>query len=76
MTMYRSTLFEVVIMDKEAPKRRKGYFTDYKRDHYKRVPIDFKPEEYNEIKDAAENVGETVTAFIRSSVRMRIDKME
>lgn len=50
--------------------------TDYKyrRDHFKRVGIDFQKEYYETVlKPAADAAGETVNGYIKEAVRRRIE---
>lgn len=56
-------------MQTEARKRAT---LKYKKNHYKRVPLDIQREEYETIKEYAESNGETVNGMIKRLIRQEI----
>lgn len=40
----------------------------------KRVPLDMKIAEYDELKQAATNAGESVNGYIKNAIRQRMNK--
>ncbi len=54
------------------PNKRK-YNEQYKSEHMKRIPLDVQKTEYEEIREAAGRVNESVNGYIRKSIRMRLD---
>ena len=46
----------------------------YKAAHIKRIPFEVQIEEYEAIKEAAENAGQRVNAYIKESIRMRMEQ--
>lgn len=48
----------------------------YKKNHYKRIPLDVTHEYYDSIKRAADSVGEPVNTFIKKSVDLRISHIQ
>ena len=48
------------------------YTMKYAREKLKRIPLDVKTEEYEQIKAAALAAGETVNGYIKAAVRARI----
>lgn len=52
---------------------RNEYFTEYKKKHYKRVPLDIQPAKYEEIKTAASKQGESVNGFIKKAIDRRLE---
>lgn len=57
--------------DKYAP-----YRIEYAKKNYKRVPLDVSKELYQEIKNAADSVGESVNGYIKEAIKRRIDSKE
>ena len=55
-------------------KNRTKEKNDYKKEHYKRVSLEIKKEEYETLKKAAESVGEPVNAFIKKAIMWRLEK--
>lgn len=49
-----------------------GYTNQYAKEHLKRIPLDVRKEKYDEIKAAADEVGEKVNAYIKKAVDDRI----
>ena len=46
----------------------------YAKTHLKRVPLDLKLEEYQEVKEAAEASGESVNGYIKKAIRLRLNR--
>lgn len=46
----------------------------YKAAHIKRIPFEVQIEEYEAIKEAAEKAGQRVNAYIKESIRMRMEQ--
>lgn len=53
-------------------EKRKQYLTEYRKKKIKRVPFDIPVELYEQIKNAAEENGETVNGFIKRVVQESI----
>lgn len=49
-----------------------GYTNKYAKEHLKRIPLDVRKDKYEEIKAAADSVGETVNGYIKKAVDDRI----
>ena len=45
----------------------------YKAKSYKRIPLDVKLSEYDEIKAAADAAGQPINTYIKQAIRQRID---
>ena len=45
----------------------------YKAKNYKRIPLDVRIEEYEELKQAADKAGESVNGYIKEALRRRIE---
>lgn len=56
----------------ENKQDRKKYLLDYHKKNYKRVPLDITLSKYDEIKNAAASVGETVNGYIKNAINTRI----
>ena len=48
------------------------YMNEYRKAKLKRVPLDLKLEEYQEVKEAAEAFGESVNGYIKKAVTDKI----
>lgn len=48
------------------------YKMNYARDVYKRVPLDLKKDKYEDVRRAAESVGESVNGYIKSAIDRRL----
>ena len=53
-------------------ENKKEYNKNYAKNRLKRIPLDVQKEKYEEIKNAAENAGETVNGYIKKSIDMRL----
>jgi len=49
------------------------YDLAYHKEHYKRVPLDLRHEEYEETKAAAEAAGEKTISYIKKAIKIRIE---
>lgn len=54
-------------------KNKRQYNDQYRKDHFKRIPLDVQKEKYDQIKTAADNAGESVNGYIKKAVDMRMD---
>lgn len=45
----------------------------YKEKHIKRIPLDVQKEKYEEIKNAADSVGESVNGYIKTAIDKRLE---
>ena len=51
---------------------RSEYITAYKKENYKRVPLDLKKEQYQELKAAADCAGTSINAYIKTAIEEKI----
>lgn len=61
------------LSDKALENKRK-YIHDYKKNHYKRIPLDVSSELYSEIKTASERNGTGVNTFIKSAIIEKLSR--
>ena len=54
----------------------KAYSLEYARTKLKRVPLDLQLDDYEALQAAAEAAGESVNGYIKTAIRMRIEKTE
>lgn len=47
---------------------KKAYDTEYKKKHFKRVPLDMQHSEYDRIKAHTAKTGESVNGFIKRAI--------
>lgn len=52
------------------------YMNEYRKAKLKRVPLDLKLEEYQEVKEAAEVAGESVNGYIKKAIRLRLNRSD
>lgn len=52
---------------------RTQYSLEYAKKHIKRIPLDVQKEKYEEIKEAAASVGETINGYIKKAIDTRIE---
>ena len=57
----------------QAYENKKRYNIEYVKNNCKRIPLNVQLSEYDRIKGAAAERGETVNGFIKKSIDMRID---
>lgn len=55
---------------------RKKASIKYAKNNLKRVPLDLKLDKYEEVKAAADRVGESVNGFIKTAIKRRIESGE
>ena len=54
---------------------QRKYIQSYKKDNYKRVPLDLKIDYYNDVlKPAVERSGMAVNAFIKQAIQEKIER--
>ena len=56
-----------------VPDKKTLYTMEQAKEKLKRIPLDVQKEKYQEIKTAAENVGESVNGYIKKAVDTRIE---
>ncbi len=54
-------------------KKKTQYDIEYAKKNLKRIPLDVTKEKYQEIKAAAEKLGESVNGYIKKAVDIRIN---
>lgn len=57
---------------KEYNEKKKQYNIQYTKDHFKRIPLDVQKEKYQQIKQAADDVGEKVNEYIKKAIDARL----
>lgn len=57
---------------KTYSENKKKYNQEYVKKNIKRIPLDVQKEKYEEIKTAADNVGESVNGYIKAAIDLRI----
>ena len=55
------------------PTNKADYMVKYQRENLKRIPLDVRKDKYEEIKAAADRVGESVNGYIKTAIDRRID---
>ena len=55
-------------------EQRKDYLYNYQKEKLKRIPLEVKKEKYEEIKAAADAVGETVNGYIKKAIDERMER--
>lgn len=53
---------------------RTQYITEYKKDKYKRVPLDLTKEKYQQVKAAAERSGSSVNGYIKAAIDEKMSR--
>lgn len=53
-------------------ENKKEYNKNYAKNRLKRIPLDVQKEKYEEIKNAADDAGETVNGYIKKSIDLRL----
>lgn len=59
-------------LSEKAIKHKRETSIQYAKSNYKRIPLDVKLSEYEEIKKASEIAGEPVNTFIKKAIKDRI----
>lgn len=54
-------------------KNRTDYFTKYKKENYKRIPLEVSKDKYEQIKEHAAANNETVNGFIKRAIDETIE---
>lgn len=62
-------------LSEKALQNKRKYNIKYTKNHYKRVPLDLTPSQYQATKTAADSVNESVNGFIKSSISDRLEKL-
>ena len=62
--------------DEKRKETKAQYDIRYAKEKLKRIPLDVKKEEYDEIKAAADAAGEKVNTFIKNAIWQRMGKEE
>lgn len=57
-------------------KNRSKYGNEYIKDHYRRVSLELKFEDYDEVKAVADELGIGVSTLIKQVVSEKIDKIK
>lgn len=55
-------------------QERKNYLYDYQKKKLKRVPLDLKLEDYDNLKSAAEQAGQTVNGYIKQAIAEKMER--
>ncbi|MBR1533373.1 MAG: hypothetical protein IJ639_03340 [Ruminococcus sp.] len=59
----------------KTPEKAMQHSIKYAKTHLKRVPLDLKTQDYEELQHAAERAGESVNGFIKTAIKERIDRL-
>lgn len=51
---------------------RKKYLNNYDKENYKRIPLNLRPDEYQELKRAADAAGESINGYIKKAIKEKI----
>lgn len=54
-------------------EKKKKYDIQYQKDNIKRIPLNVQKSKYDEIKQHADNVNESVNGYIKKSIDMRME---
>lgn len=60
--------------NKESKTNKTKYDIEYAKKSLKRIPLDVQKEKYEEIKAAAEAVGEKVNTYIKKAIDERMER--
>lgn len=58
----------------DYPENKVKYNLEYAKKNLKRIPLDVQKEKYEEIKAAADRVGETVNGYIKKAIDERMQR--
>lgn len=61
-------------LSEKALNNKKQYSINYAKDKYKRIPLDVPIKKYEEIKQYANDHGETVNGFIKRAIDKAIEE--
>lgn len=56
-------------------EERKNYLYSYKKQRLKRVPLDMQISDYEALKAAADQAGQTVNGFIKQAIAEKLERM-
>ena len=59
----------------EMSEERKNYLYSYKKQRLKRVPLDMQIADYEALKAAADQAGQTVNGFIKQAIAEKLERM-
>lgn len=57
-----------------ASEAQKKATIKYAKSHLKRVPLDLKLEDYDNLKSAAEQAGQTVNGYIKQAIAEKMER--
>ena len=63
-------------LSEQAKENKRKYTLEYAKNNYKRIPLDVQRSKYDEIAQAAENVGESVNGYIKKAIDTRLESGE
>ena len=58
----------------EYSEKKTEYNLNYAKTKLKRIPLDVQKEKYEEIKNAADQAGESVNGYIKKAIHQRIER--
>ncbi len=58
----------------EYSEKKTEYNLNYAKTKLKRIPLDIQNEKYEEIKNAADQAGESVNGYIKKAIDQRIER--
>ena len=58
----------------EYSEKKTEYNLNYAKTKLKRIPLDIQNEKYEEIKNAADQAGESVNGYIKKAINQRIER--
>lgn len=62
-------------MGREYTEAQKQASMNYEKEHLRRIPLNVKKQKYEEIKMAADSVGESVSGFIKKAIDERMARL-
>lgn len=62
-------------LSEDAKRNKRKYIHEYSKRNYKRVPLDVRPEQYDRIKNTADQLGESVNGFIKTAIDERLERL-
>ena len=63
-------------LSEKAKENKRNYNIEYAKKNYQRIPLDVQRSKYDEISQAAENVGESVNGYIKKAIDTRLESGE
>ena len=63
-------------LSEKAKENKRNYNIEYAKKNYKLIPLDVQRSKYDEISQAAENVGESVNGYIKKAIDTRLESGE